>query len=210
MDSRGSEGAGRRARRPGRSHNAFVLQVCGAALSFILIALLVVHTSQQAFTAQTTNLDNTVTAASLSLTDDDAGQAMFANVGGLVPGQVLDRCITVTYTGTVTPTPVQLYAAAAPTGDLTPYLDLTVDIGTDSSPSFSDCSHFTLTSQLYTGTLSGFASTYSSYDTGLSTWTPASGTDTRAFRFEIFVTDDNAAQGKTSSFGVTWETRSRP
>ena len=75
------------------------LQLAAVALSFILIALLVVTSSRQAFVAQNDNVSNQVTAAAVDLTDNDAGTAMFANVTGLMPGTNVDRCIDVTYTG---------------------------------------------------------------------------------------------------------------
>ena len=53
-----------------------------------------------------------MTSAAIALSDNDSGTAMFANVTGLMPGTNVDRCIDVTYTGTVDPTAVLLYANA--------------------------------------------------------------------------------------------------
>ena len=128
-----STGTAVRARR--RSLNGLALQLAAVALSFILIALLVVTSSRAAFVAQNDNVTNQVTAAAVDLTDNDAGTAMFANVTGLMPGTDVDRCIDVTYTGTVDPTAVLLYANAAPTGTLAPYLNLTIDVGADTADS---------------------------------------------------------------------------
>jgi hypothetical protein len=190
-----------------RSRNALVVQLAAVALTFIAVALLVVTSSRAAFVAQNDNVTNQVTAAAVDLTDNDTGTAMFANVTGLMPGTDVDRCIDVTYTGSVDPTAVLLYANAAPTGTLAPYLNLTVDVGADTGDAFRTCTGFTPSANVYTGTLSTFAASHGAYATGLSTWDPVGSPETRTFRFRISVQDDAAAEGLTSTFGFSWETR---
>src|SRR4051812_15910510 len=100
MSYEGPLPAGGTARPRGRSLNGLALQLSAVALSFIVIALLVVTSSRAAFVAQNDNVTNQVTAAAVDLTDNDSGTAMIANVTGLMPGTDVDRCIDVTYTGT--------------------------------------------------------------------------------------------------------------
>ena len=207
MSIRGSLPTGAVVHPRRRSRNALVVQLAAVALSFILIALLVVTSSRAAFVAQNDNVTNQVTAAAVDLTDNDSGTAMFANVTGLMPGTDVDRCIDVTYTGTVDPTAVLLYVNAAPTGTLAPYLNLTIDIGADTADPFRTCTGFTPSANVYTGTLAAFATANNSYATGLSTWDPAGASETRTFRFRISVQDNAAAEGLTSTFGFSWETR---
>ena len=195
------------ARRGRRSLNGLALQLAAVALSFILIALLVVTSSRQAFVAQNDNVSNQVTAAAVDLTDNDSSTAMFANVTGLMPGTNVDRCIDVTYTGSADPTAVLLYINAAPTGTLGPYLNLTIDIGADTADPYRTCTGFSSSSTLYTGTLADFATNRGSYATGLSTWDPVGSPETRTFRFRLSVQNDPAAEGLTSTFGFSWETR---
>jgi hypothetical protein len=194
-------------RRRGRSLKSVVLQLSAAALSFILMALLVVTSSRAAFVAQNDNSGNQVTAATVVLSDDDSGSAMFADVQNLTPGNPHVRCIDVTYTGTADPLPVRLFATAAPTGALAAYLDLTVEMGTGSDGAFATCGSFVSSSTLYTGTLSAFGTTHGDYDAGRTTWDPTVGTSTRTFRFTVAVRNNVAAQGQTSTFGFSWETR---
>jgi hypothetical protein len=194
-------------RRSRRSLIGLALQLAAAALSFILVALLVVTSSRAAFVAQNDNVSNQVTAASVDLTDNDSGTAMFADVTGLMPGTDVDRCIDVTYTGTVDPTPVLVYSNGAPTGTLAPYLNLTIDIGADTADPFRTCTGFVSSATVYTGTLSDFATAHAGYATGVSTWDPAGSPETRTFRFRLSVQDDAAAEGLTSTFGFSWETR---
>jgi hypothetical protein len=194
-------------RRRGRSLNSVAVQLSAFALTFILVALLVVTSSRAAFVAQNDNSTNTVTSAAIALTDTDSGTAMFNNVTNLMPGTTEERCIDVTYTGTVDPTAVLLYATSAPTGTLAPYLDITIQVGTDATPAFRDCTGFASAGTIYSGTLANFASARTSYANGLSTWNPVGSPETRTFRFTLSVQDNTAAAGLTSTFGFSWETR---
>ena len=197
-------------RRRGRSLNSRVLQLAALGLSFIGVSVLVVTSSRAAFVAQSGNIANQVTSASVDLTDDDSGTALFTGIAALTPGTTVDRCIDVTYDGTVDPTAVVLYSSGAPTGDLAPYLDLTIEVGADTGAAFRDCTGFTATgSPLYTGTLGAFAGARTGYGNGVVAWDPAGGgQETRTFRFRLSVQDVAAAEAKTSTFGFTWETRS--
>jgi hypothetical protein len=208
MATRGVRPAGSRLRyRRRRSLNSRVVQLGALALSFIAISILVVTSSRAAFVAQNDNVTNQVSAAAVDLADNDSGTAMFNNVTGLMPGTTVDRCIDVTYTGTVDPTAVLIYASGAPTGTLAPYLDLTVEVGVDTPAGFRDCTGFVSSSTVYTGTLSGVAAAHSGYATGVTTWDPAGSPETRTFRFRVAVQDNAAAEGLTTTFGFSWETR---
>lgn len=207
MSPRDFEPAGAPLRRRRRSLNALALQLAAVALSFILVALLVVTSSRAAFVTRNDNTTNEVTSAAIDLADNDAGTAMFANVTGLMPGTDVDRCIDVTYTGTVDPNAVLLYVTGSPTGTLAPYLNLTIDIGNDTADPFRSCTSFVSTGTLYSGTLSGFATAHPAYAGGLSTWDPAGSPETRTFRFRLAVQDTAAAEGLTCTFGFSWETR---
>jgi hypothetical protein len=179
-------------------------------VSFILIALLVVTSSRAAFVAQNDNIANTVSSATVDLTDNDANGAMFNSVG-LMPGTNVTKCIDVTYVGNVDPLPVKLYATAPPTGTLSTYLNLTVDVGDDTADAFGTCTNFGLaggSTNVYTGTLAAFATAYPDYASGRpTTWDPTGTGQTRTFRFTISVQDVPAAEGLTTTFGFSWETR---
>jgi hypothetical protein len=140
----------------------------------------------------------------VDLSDSDSGTAMF---GGdtLVPGVALDRCIEVNYAGADNPGPVLLYAAAT-SGDLAPYLDLTIHMGSAAAGTFGSCGSFSATHSVYSGTLDDFASTHTDYASGRFTWNPSGDHESRTFRFRVTVQDVPAAAGKSASFGFTWRT----
>jgi hypothetical protein len=197
-------------RRGGRSLNSRVIQVAAFALAFILVAGLVVTSSRAAFVAQNDNTANTVSSASVDLTDNDADSAMFVGVTGLVPGTVEERCIQVTYTGNVDPTEVKLYIAGPlAAGDLSDYLNLTIDVGAATGQAFRSCNLFSATATLYSGDLLDFATAHPDYATTpvATTWDPSATGESRTFRFRISVQDVPAAESKSTTFGFSWETR---
>lgn len=141
----------------------------------------------------------------VELTDSDSGTAMFRNET-LLPGVATERCIQVSYDGTDDPGPVLMYAAPGTGGDLAPYLDLTVHMGTAEPGVFGGCGSFSAEQSVFTGTLAEFVAAHSSFASGRFTWNPAVTRETRSFRFRVTVQDVQAASGKSASFGFTWRT----
>ena len=137
-------------------------------------------------------------SASVELSDDDAGSAMF-NVSNMAPGKSASNCITVSYRGPA-PTTVKLYGTSAGSG-LDRALDLVVEAGAGGR--FNDCTGFSGT-LLYTGTLAGFTATHAAAPSALSAFAAASSTDTRTFRFTFALQDDPAAQGAAAAATFTW------
>ena len=248
--------AGRRVKRKRFrfSLNGLAIQLSAFALSFTLVALLVVTGSNAAFVEESEVLADYVpigqtaqpspsegrrparpaapappeappveppvvlvdapvveeerpepSVVEVELTDSDSGTAMFRNET-LLPGVATDRCIQVSYDGTDDPGPVLMYAAAGTGGDLAPYLDLTVHMGTAAPGVFGGCGSFSAAQSVFTGTLADFAAAHSNYSSGRFTWNPTTTQETRSFRFSVTVQDVQAAAGKSASFGFTWRT----
>jgi hypothetical protein len=240
----------KRRRRRAFSLNGLAIQVSAFALSFTLVALLVVGSSKAAFVEENETVTERVPVAApvtepvtylpaeparptpskptgstptdepaptpapqpepvplaqLTLTDDAAGTAMFADDSGLLPGVAEQRCIRVTLDGNVVPEPVRLYGADV-SGALAEYLDLVVEVGPDGGV-FGDCSRFGPESQLFSGTLAEFGGRHSAFDSGLAAWAPVAPGESRSFRFTVTVRDEPEAQGLSAGFGFSWEAR---
>ena len=164
--------------------------------------------SYAAFSGKVSNQANSMGAGTVVLTDDDSGSAMFS-VSNIKPGSTGSRCIAVTSSGTL-PSAVKLYSPdLATTKSLSGYITLTVTQGTGGS--YSSCSGFTALSSgssVYSGLLSSFGSSATSYATGLGSWAPTgNGSETRTFQFAYAVSTStpDTAQGGTATFGLTWE-----
>jgi len=120
----------------------------------------------------------------------------------MVPGTTASRCITVTYSSGAATADVVLYGAAS--GELAPYLDLTVEFENGATNTFANCTGFLADGTAYSGTVAGFAASHTNFGSGAGSWSVANG-DTRVYRFTATLQDDNAAQGKAASASFTWE-----
>ena len=93
-----------------------------------------------AFSSQTDNPGNVVTAGTVTLSDNDAGSALYA-LTAAKPGDSQTSCVKVTYTGSLNAS-VKLYTPST-IGELGPFVNLKIEPGTQASPSFPSCTGFT-------------------------------------------------------------------
>jgi hypothetical protein len=122
-----------------------------------------------AFSSQTDNPGNIVTAGTVKLEDNDGGQALYA-LTAAKPGDTKTSCIKVTYVGSL-PATVKLMTPST-IGELGPYVNLKIEAGTQATPSFPTCTGFTAYGTggtVYEGTLSAFAAANNSFANGIST-----------------------------------------
>jgi hypothetical protein len=120
-----------------------------------------------AFSATTANSGNAIATGTVAIEDNDAGSVLY-NVTNAKPGDSVEKCIRVAYTGSIA-SAVRIYAPDA-VGTLGQYVDLTVEAGTQAAPTFPDCSGFTADGgPLFSGTLAGFAGTHNDWASGVST-----------------------------------------
>jgi hypothetical protein len=169
-----------------------------------------------AFSSTSENTANTFAAGTVYVADNDAAAAMYS-VSNQKPGDSVQKCITVTYTGSLAAT-VKLYTSST-IGSLGQYVDLTVEKGTFTSgtPAFPACTNFA-GSSVFSGTLANFASTKNSYVNGMSVF-PGSQTqwnqnDSVVFRFTLTLQDNSNANGgatalSTGSHALTWEAQNQ-
>jgi predicted ribosomally synthesized peptide with SipW-like signal peptide len=161
-----------------------------------------------AFSSTTSNPSNSFQAGTVTIGDNDGGTALFSNAVPKGPGNH-DRCVKVTYSGTLDAT-VKLYTSAI-TGTGSD-LNVTIAKGTGAA---ADCSDFVSASTVFgPDTLANFRTANNSFTNGLAV-NPGSATkwvanDAVTFRFRITVPDANSAQGKVvDPFTLTWEAQNQ-
>jgi Camelysin metallo-endopeptidase len=157
-----------------------------------------------AFSSTTTNAGNDFAAGTVTIGHNDAGQAAY-DVSNAKPGASDERCIKVTYSGSLSST-VKLYRSAFSGGTgLDDYVDLAVTKGTGDQ---ADCSDFSGSTSVYSGELKVFPSSYGSglsltNGSGNAAW---SQNDAVTYRVRATLQDDNNAQGLTAgTHSFTWE-----
>lgn len=163
-------------------------KIVAGVVAFLLVSLAIVRTSDAAFSAQTTNEDNTFATGRIGL-ENDATQALFDETG-LVPNQVVDNCIEITYAGNVADAnlaAVHLDVDLAEGQDLTDHLDVAMSITSDcdASPTYGA-----------DGALGDL--------TGPTGWTPEEDGDTRGFRFRVTVDEVAPQDSSVSGIDLTW------
>jgi hypothetical protein len=197
-------------KRYGRGRTGKILATCaviGAAGAFAGIATF------SAFSSSTTNSGNSFAAGSVTIGDNDAGSAMYV-LANQKPGAATDKCIKVTYTGSLD-ADVRLYTPSA-IGALGPYVNLTVTPGTQASSTFPDCTGFVADSggAIYSGTLAAFATAHNSSANGLLTY-PGGATkwvnaDAVVYRFSVSLADNDLAQGQTTgAHSFVWQAQNQ-
>ena len=165
-----------------------------------------------AFSATTSNPNNSFQAGNVSISDNDGGTALFTNSGlhaNTKPGNY-DRCVRVTYNGTLD-ADVKLYGSAI-TGDGN---GMNVTVDKSDTGTAADCSDFgtagTVESVFAAAPLTTFDNA-SNWATGIDTdpvgetkWVPG---QEQTFRFRITVGDANQ-NATLDAFNVIWEAQNQ-
>lgn len=165
------------------------------------------------FTSTASNDGNTFTAGTVTMGDNDSGQAMLA-LSNSRPDDSDTSCIRVSYTGSL-PSTVRLYGTTTGTG-LDPYLILTVTRGTLPADTFDNCTNFLPdagdyigagSGVIYSGTLQAFPDDYSTALVDPTAATPETWTTGESHDYSITVTvaDSDGGQGKTATQTFIWE-----
>ena len=171
----------------------------------LLTGAFIVTASIAAFSDTTDNTGNTWSTGTVILEDNDLGAALFT-VTGMKPLDVVEKCIVVTYKGTLLPADVLLYGVSGGSG-LDAYLDLVIDEGTGAA--FGNCSGFSFTSNIFTGTLTSFAVAHTNFGDGAGIWSPSANPESKTYRFTVTLQDDNAAQTLDATATFTWEAQNQ-
>ena len=186
-----------------------------ALVTMIVVALVAITAGSGTFAAFTTITDNPgdrIESGSVSIAGNGLGAAMFSVTGMKPSDPPVERCIKVTYSGSLD-ADVKLYTPSA-IGALGQYLNLEIRPGTG-NPDFPGCAGFTADAgDIFNGTLAGFQSSHSNWATGLVD-NPGSATkwvtnDAVVYRFRISLQQNSAAQGlATGSFAIRWEAQNQ-
>ena len=123
---------------------------------------------------------------------------------GLYPGQVLQRCLVVSYRGPFESAAIRLHGRGTGGTGLGAYLDMTIERGSGDDP---ECGDFTRTATMYAGRLDRLLAEHSTFSTGLRVAEPTLAGQTTTLRVRIEVVDDDDAQDRTTRFVVLLEVR---
>lgn len=160
------------------------------ALALLMVSLLVVTRSRDAFDSTGATLDASFTTGDVQLSDDDGGTTLF-DIPNMVPGRPVTDCIAVTYEGDVVPVEVELDASAE--GALAPALLITIEAGTGGG--FQRCGGFEPTETVYEGSLADLAA----QTRPLAAFTAEETPSTASFRFTFDLDAEVPLEGRASA-----------
>ncbi|HZI89995.1 MAG TPA: hypothetical protein VFD31_00015 [Thermoleophilaceae bacterium] len=160
--------------------------------------------TMSALSATSENTGNTFAAGSVGISDNDGGSSALYSVSGLEPGQGVEKCIKVTYGGSLAGE-VRIYTDSS-IGALGSQANVQITPGTQTgSPAFPSCAAFTPDAggNLFSGTLASFASTHGAWGSGLLDDGPAAATswangNSVVYRLRVTVADDDTVINKTT------------
>jgi hypothetical protein len=159
-----------------------------------------------AFSSTTSNPGNNFAAGTVTVGDNDSDAAAY-DVSNGKPGSTDERCIKVTYSGSLSST-LTLYRSGFTGGTgLDDYVDLAITKGTGDQ---ADCTDFAGSTSVYAGELDAFPASFGS---GLSLTNGAGNAawnqnDAVTYRVSATLQDDNNAQGLSAgTHSFTWEAR---
>jgi hypothetical protein len=175
-------------------------RMLAAAVAALLVSLLVMARSDAALVARSGNLDNEFGPGVVEVDDDGGGLRMF-DVDDLVPGRPVAECISVRYTGTVSPAVVRLTAISE--GALAGDLLLRIETGTGGR--YGDCSGFRRTGLLYDGVLSGLPAPATATGAGLEVFRPTGAPQLQALRFTADLREGSDPDGARALADFFWE-----
>ncbi|HZI89993.1 MAG TPA: TasA family protein [Thermoleophilaceae bacterium] len=188
-----------------------------SALTVMVVGSIVAFGTFSAFSSSTENPGNNFDAGTVAISDNDAGSALY-NVTNRKPGQITEKCIKVTYNGTLA-SDVKLYNPDAVNANVADYTDLAITSGTGSASGCSDFAADASGSSVYSGELDDFQSAYNSYANGLVDNPLAQikwdANDTVTYKFRVELQDNNAANSGTGTgyasgtHKYVWEARNQ-
>jgi predicted ribosomally synthesized peptide with SipW-like signal peptide len=179
----------------------------------VLCALvgLIVLGSFAAFTATTTNSGNTISSGTVTISQH-AGATTLYNLTNQKPGQSTQKCLRVTYTGSL-PATVELYASAGITNGTLYNIQVERGSGMTTLDSTMSCAGFVSTTTAFTaGALGTFPTSYATGIDGKPTAGVWNQNDSVDYRFTITQNDDTTANAHTTvtssgTHSFTWEAR---
>ena len=165
-----------------------------------------------AFSATTTNAGNNISSGTVKI-DQHTGATTLYSATNKGPGQTVQGCVRVTYSGSITASAVKLYVSSGITNGANYNLEIDRGSGLTTLDNTMSCAGFTASSTAFNNTLDQVPTTYGTGidgKTAAATWAQNDSID---YRFTISVVDDPTANAHTTanasgSHTFTWEARS--
>ena len=165
-----------------------------------------------AFSATTTNTGNNVSSGTVKI-DQHTGATTLYSATNKGPGQTVQGCVRVNYSGSLTASAVKLYVSSGITNGAKYNLQIERGSGLTTLDGTMSCAGFSASSTAFNNTLDNMPTTYAAGVDGKAAAATWATNDTVDYRFTISVVDDPTANAHTTANAsgnhtFTWEARS--
>lgn len=187
------------------------------AIGVAAVVASIVDTADARFAGSTDNRGSLLGAGEVELelvTDGASGvsadseiRELTIDARNIVPGETIERCVVVAYSGSVDDVDLRLYGRIEEGGGLEAFLDTSFEVGAGFDPACSDFSLPAVDPVTWSGTLAEFGNERDSYATAIPVLESASSESTATLRTELTLLPDNRAQGLATAFWLVLEVR---
>lgn len=180
--------------------------VAGALLVIVsagIVGIAAFDTASGRISAQTSTRSNLFSAGRIDLEVGGAEELLF-DADGLYPGVSVERCLTLSYRGTIDDAGIRLSARRDGGDGLDAFLETTISIGEGSDP---ECSDHRPSSTRFVGTLDDLWDAHPDYERGVRIENEADEGFETTVRLAVTVLDDQRAQGRSTDFWIVLEAR---
>ncbi len=165
-----------------------------------------------AFSATTTNSGNNISSGTVKI-DQHTGATTLYSATNKGPGQTVQGCVRVTYSGSLTASAVKLYVSSGITNGANYNLKVERGSGLTTLDNTMSCAGFTASSTAFDNTLDQVPTGYAGGIDGKASAATWAQNDNIDYRFTISVIDDPTPNAHTTpnasgSHTFTWEARS--
>src|SRR3954452_22000913 len=158
----------------------------------VVLAGLIAVGSFAAFTATTTNTGNNISSGTVAISQHSGATTLY-NITNQKPGQSTQKCIRVTYTGSL-PSSVELYVSSGITNGTLYNIQVERGTGLTTLDGTMSCAGFSATSTAFTaGALGTFPTAYATGVDGKPAAAAWNTNDSVDYRFTITQNDDPTA-----------------
>lgn len=187
---------------------AALVAMCSTVL--VAVAFLIwssMTTASARFAASTSNENSLLTAASVDIVvggQEGSATALHIEADGLYPGRVIERCLPVTFRGSIDGVSVRVMGRRDGGTGLGSFIRAEIDRGAGRD---ATCQDFVGEVPVFRGTLDQLWTDHPTFADGLRLLPAAVDGETTTMRVRVEVASDNGAQGLTTEFSLIIEGR---
>lgn len=195
-------------RRPTASGAVALVISLTVVAAAVVVVLNTVGSAAGRFSGSTANEGSLLAAAAIDVGvgtgDPSSSASLLVDVDNLLPGTVVERCLVVTYRGSIDDVDIRLAGRRDAGTGLEDYLDTTIETGLGSDPA---CTDFAPARSAFVGPLGDLWTERGMFERAVHVADAVASGSQTTVRIALELRSDDAAQGRETTFWMTIEAR---